>query len=63
MHTISTDSPTMTPYASCAHVEVFGWNVTSSTRWDVTGFNVGRRVARLAVSAYSGDARGQSRTG
>jgi hypothetical protein len=102
-HTVSTDSQTMTPYASCAHgtaptdvtvrkdlagqkgvtlratcpapkkllfggfnvtgndlwfkehgahVEVFGWNAASPTEWDVTAFNVGRRGARLAVSAY-----------
>jgi len=35
-----------------AHVEVFGWNAASPSQWDVTAFNVGWRVARLAVSAY-----------
>jgi len=35
-----------------AHVEVFAWNAASPTQWDVTAFNVGRKVARLAVSAY-----------
>jgi len=37
---------------SGAHVEVFAWNTSSPTQWDVTAFNVGRRAARLAVSAY-----------
>jgi hypothetical protein len=37
---------------SGAKVEVFGWNAASLTQWDVTAFNVGRRTAQLAVSAY-----------